>query len=714
MQVDAAGAAGGTCAGAGGNSFTAGQTSLAFTGLTVPASLSCTVTIVVRGTAVGAHNNVSSGLSSNQAPTGPVSNTATLTVTATAPTITKAFSPATINPGGISTLTVTIANGNASAITVTSVTDTFPSGLTVAGTPNIVNSCTGGAVTNAAGSVTLTGGSVPGNGSCAFSIDVTSSTAGAAHVNTIPVGALTTSAGSNAVAATATLGVRPEADLSITKSAPATVLNGATITYTIVVSNAGPQAANGAQFADAVPAAITGVAASCGSATGGAACGTVNVSGNSVSSTITTLPAGATVTFTITGTAPSSGTLTNSAIVVTPAGVSDPTDPLHIGGGNNSASVNTTVVAPDLRVSKSHAANFVVGTPGVYTITVDNTLGAAATSGTITVTDTLPAGLTYASATGTGWSCSAAGQVVTCTSNAAIAAGASSPNAITLTVAVASSAIGTVTNNVSVSGGGEPAANNGNNSAFDSTLVVAAASNSFQPDNAQTAMPGTSVFYGHVFNAGSTGSVSFSLSTITTPATPGWSQQVYRDSDCNGVLSAAEGASVLAGAVAVNAGDTVCIIVRDNIPATAAYNAQAVITVTATFTGGILYTRTDVTTVGAAGGAGLTLAKAVRNLTLGGASGTSNTARPNDVLEYTITYTNTSSGPLSSIVITDATPSFTTYQAGSCGALPANITACNVTTSPGAGNAGSIVWTLTGSLIASGSGTVSYTVRVAP
>ena len=47
-------------------------------------------------------------------------------VTATAPTIAKAFGPATIASGGTSTLTITIANPNAAPITVTSVTDTFP------------------------------------------------------------------------------------------------------------------------------------------------------------------------------------------------------------------------------------------------------------------------------------------------------------------------------------------------------------------------------------------------------------------------------------------------------------------------------------------------------------------------------------------------------------------------------------------------------------
>ena len=95
---------------------------------------------------------------------------------------------------------------------------------------------------------------------------------------------------------------------------------------------------------------------------------------------------------------------------------------------------------------------------------------------------------------------------------------------------------------------------------------------------------------------------------------------------------------------------------RDSIPGAAPYNAQNVITVTATFNGTHNYTRTDTTTVGAAAGAGLTLAKTVRNVTQGGAAGTTGTARPNDVLEYTITYTNTSAGPVSAIVVTDATP----------------------------------------------------------
>jgi len=102
-------------------------------------------------------------------------------------------------------------------------------------------------------------------------------------------------------------------------------------------------------------------------------------------------------------------------------------------------------------------------------------------------------------------------------------------------------------------------------------------------------------------------------------------------------------------------------------------------------------------------------------VTLGSGAGTSNTARPNDVLEYSITYTNTASGVVSAVVITDATPAFTTFLTASCGSpLPANITACAVTSQPAVNGAGSVVWTLTGSLLSNGSGTVTYQVRVAP
>jgi hypothetical protein len=46
--------------------------------------------------------------------------------------------------------------------------------------------------------------------------------------------------------------------------------------------------------------------------------------------------------------------------------------------------------------------------------------------------------------------------------------------------------------------------------------------------------------------------------------------------------------------------------------------------------------------------------------------------------------------------------------------LPGNLTGCSVTSQPAVNGSGSIVWTLTGTLLSGGSGAVSYQVRVSP
>ena len=69
----------------------------------------------------------------------------------------------------------------------------------------------------------------------------------------------------------------------------------------------------------------------------------------------------------------------------------------------------------DLSLTKTHTGNFTVGGTNVYTMTVANAAGWQREDNTVVVTDTLPAGLTYVSGVGTGWTCGAAAQVVTCT-----------------------------------------------------------------------------------------------------------------------------------------------------------------------------------------------------------------------------------------------------------------------------------------------------------
>jgi len=142
------------------------------------------------------------------------------------------------------------------------------------------------------------------------------------------------------------------------------------------------------------------------------------------------------------------------------------------GGGSapNSASdsaVINPIGPPLLAIAKSHTGNFTQGQQGAtYTVTVSNGATAGPTSGTVTVADTIPAGLTLASMAGTGWTCVAA----SCTRSDALAAGASYP-AITVTVNVASNANSPQVNMARVSGGGSVAPP----AASDSTVITTSA-----------------------------------------------------------------------------------------------------------------------------------------------------------------------------------------------------------------------------------------------
>ncbi|MBT8122257.1 MAG: DUF11 domain-containing protein [Gammaproteobacteria bacterium] len=130
-------------------------------------------------------------------------------------------------------------------------------------------------------------------------------------------------------------------------------------------------------------------------------------------------------------------------------------------------SVTNTAVA-DLAISKTHSGNFTVGQNGTFTLDVSNN-GPSTASGTITVTDTLPAGLGYVSASGSGWTCGAAGQDVTCTYAGPLANGASLPS-ITLTVSVASAAVPSVINTATVANGTFD--NKATNNSSSDTVVV--------------------------------------------------------------------------------------------------------------------------------------------------------------------------------------------------------------------------------------------------
>ena len=130
------------------------------------------------------------------------------------------------------------------------------------------------------------------------------------------------------------------------------------------------------------------------------------------------------------------------------------------GGGSAPSSASDSAVInpigpPLLAIAKSHTGNFTQGQQNAqYMVKVSNGQTGGPTNGTVTVTDTVPAGLTLVSMAGTGWTCAAA----SCTRSDALAGGASYP-VITVTVNVAGNAAASVVNAVSVSGGGSVTAN---------------------------------------------------------------------------------------------------------------------------------------------------------------------------------------------------------------------------------------------------------------
>jgi uncharacterized repeat protein (TIGR01451 family) len=109
--------------------------------------------------------------------------------------------------------------------------------------------------------------------------------------------------------------------LSITKTdGQASAVPGQPLTYTIVVSNAGPSAVTDATVTDILPEPLTGVSWTCAGSSGGV-CGAASGSGNI--STPVTLPVGAMAMFSVSATVSpdATGTLSNTATVTAPEDV---------------------------------------------------------------------------------------------------------------------------------------------------------------------------------------------------------------------------------------------------------------------------------------------------------------------------------------------------------------------------------------------------------
>ena len=340
--------------------------------------------------------------------------------------VTTTASSPTVTAGSNVTMSAVVTNNGPAAASGVVFTETIPADTTLgaAFTPPAGWSCNSIPV-GGTGTFTCTDNALASLASSTFAIvlNVNSGTAsGTVISDTANIASPTPdpNSGNNSATATTIVATAGQADLAVSSSGlPNPVTPGNNITYTQSVTNNGPTAitASGTTsvtFTDAIPANTTLASAftppsgwSCNSIAVGAT-GTFTCTLNSGQ----TLGVGAGVNFPLAvkvnaGTAPGT-TITNSPSVA--SSVSDPYSP------NNTATVTTIVASPAqafVTITKTASPEPVnQGTILTYTILVTNNGPAVAQA--VTVTDPIPAQVTYASASSTQGTCSYASTTVSC------------------------------------------------------------------------------------------------------------------------------------------------------------------------------------------------------------------------------------------------------------------------------------------------------------
>lgn len=367
--------------------------------------------------------------------------------------ITKADSLDPVDAGAPLSYTLDVTNQGPADASNVSVVDTLPAGVTFQSASGPGWTCS-----EAAGTVTCDLAALSFGETSTVTIQVLAPATAGTFSNSVTVAADEADSDPSDNTATEDTSVVGSADLAITKSdSPDPVTVGASLTYTLDVTNAGPSTASSVQVTDPIPVGTTFVSAtpsagSCGFAGGIVTCdlGTVaNGGAESVVVVVTPQPG-------------SEGTILNVATVS--SAVPDP------DSVNNTASESTTInPSAGLSVTKIDVADPVtIGDDILYSIVVSNAGLSTATS--VVLTDTLPAGATFVSATPTQGSCPApAGGILTCNLGDLPAA-----STATVGVVITPVATGTHTNSVSVVSP-TPDPNPGDNAAVETTEVETAA-----------------------------------------------------------------------------------------------------------------------------------------------------------------------------------------------------------------------------------------------
>jgi uncharacterized repeat protein (TIGR01451 family) len=371
--------------------------------------------------------------------------TRTVTVNTPLPDVTLGKSgPAAIVNGDPGTYTLSVGSEGQLPAAGATVVDTLPVGLTYTGSGGTGWSCVpaGQEVTCSSADVVNPGEAFPD-----LTIDVLADGAALGTVtNTATASTPTESDVSDNTDTADTLLVQPGIDLDVDKvhDAEDGLFAGQNATYVVSVGNDGTlPATDTVVVTDVLPAGTTFVGASGGL------------------DWVCSESAGTVTCFSQEDIAPGEQ-LDDIRIIVHLTSVSSPlsnTASVEVTGESNPANDEATDTGEvlgfdvDYEILKTHVGDLVVGEPTTYGIGVQN-IGTQTGGGTVTVTDDLPAGLTFVGASGDGWTCGAVGQLVTCEHPGGVEPGGVLPG-ITLNVVADASAIPSVTNTATVSGAGD-------------------------------------------------------------------------------------------------------------------------------------------------------------------------------------------------------------------------------------------------------------------
>src|ERR1700722_7978033 len=292
----------------GGTLTTTAPTGIVLSGANIAINSQCQFAVTVTGAVSGSYTNTTGNVSSANGGTG---NTASANLSvATPPTIVKVFGAATLPLNGSTSLTFTIGNPGANAISLTGLafTDNLPAGLMVAATPNLNNTCGGTATaTTGTSQVALSAATLAPSASCGVALNVTGTTAGVKN-NSVTI--TSTEAGTGNTSNAAVTVVAPPV-LIKSFGAASVPLNGSTA-LSFTGNNANPAASvSGIAFSDTLPSGLVvstpnGITGACGGGTI-----TATQATNVISLSGATIASSASCTFSINVTGISAGTQNN-------------------------------------------------------------------------------------------------------------------------------------------------------------------------------------------------------------------------------------------------------------------------------------------------------------------------------------------------------------------------------------------------------------------